>query len=87
MIHFISAEIIIALFYQAIVTASFGYVIWNTMIQRYGATALHSFIFIVPLSGVFFGVLLLGESVSSRLAVSICLVTAGLLIVNYRAKK
>lgn len=87
MIRFISPEIILSMLYQGLVTASFGYVMWNTMVQRYGATALHSFVFLVPYSGVFFGVLLLGESVTPRLTVSICLVTAGLLIVNYRGNR
>lgn len=81
-IRFINGEIILAVFYQSLVTASFGFVMWNTLIKKYGATALHSFVFIMPVSGVFFGVILLGEPISFHLLGSITLVSLGLIIVN-----
>jgi len=84
MISTLSPPVIAALLYQGLVTASFGFIMWNTLIQRYGATALHSFIFIVPISGVTFGVLLLGEPFTMRLAGAILLVSAALIVVNYR---
>jgi drug/metabolite transporter (DMT)-like permease len=82
MIRFIDAAIIQSMLYQTFVTASFGLVAWNTMIRRFGATALHSFIFIMPISGVFLGVTLLNEPVTANLTGSILLVVTGLLIVN-----
>lgn len=87
MIHSLTPAVINGLLYQSLVTASFGFLMWNTLIRKYGATALHSFVFILPLSGVFFGVLLLGEPVTLNLIGSIILVTTGLIIVNYRSKK
>jgi drug/metabolite transporter (DMT)-like permease len=41
-----------AVLYQSLVTAAFGFVTWNTLLQKYGAVALHSFIFIMPIAGV-----------------------------------
>lgn len=82
MIRFFDTAIIQSLLYQIFVTASFGLVAWNTMLQRFGATALHSFIFVMPIAGVFFGVSLLGEPLTARLLLSISLVVAGLLAVN-----
>ncbi len=87
MVSVVSPAILSALFYQAIVTASFGFIMWNTLIKRYGATALHSFIFIMPISGVFFGVVLLGEPLSASLLGSIFLVSLGLMVVNYQPRK
>lgn len=87
MISTLSLNIILSLLYQSLVTASFGFVMWNTLIQRYGATSLHSFIFIMPVSGVFLGIVILGEPITSNLLGAICFVTTGLLIVNYRIKK
>lgn len=81
-IQLLSTEVVAAILYQSLVTASFGFVMWNTLIQKYGATALHSFVFILPISGVFFGVLLLHEPFSSQLLGSIILVTLGLLVIN-----
>lgn len=87
MITFFSPTVFKALLYQALVTASFGFIMWNTLIKRYGATALHSFIFIVPISGVTFGILLLGEPLTPRLIGAIVLVSAALIVVNYRSIK
>jgi drug/metabolite transporter (DMT)-like permease len=82
MIRFVDASVVKAMLYQIFVTASFGFVAWNTMIRRFGATALHSFVFIMPLSGVFLGVTLLGEPLTVNLIGSIVLVVTGLLVVN-----
>lgn len=83
----ICKEVLLSLLYQSLVTASFGFIMWNTLIKKYGATALHSFVFIMPISGVFFGILLLGEPLTTNLIGSILLVSAGLLVVNYRSNK
>jgi drug/metabolite transporter (DMT)-like permease len=82
MVRFIDASIIKAMLYLTFITASFGFVAWNTMIQKFGATALHSFIFIMPISGVFLGVTLLGEPITTNLIGAIVLVVTGLIVVN-----
>lgn len=86
MIQMINPTIIKAMLYQSIVTASFGFIAWNSLLQRFGATALHSFIFIMPLVGVLFGVLLLGETITPHLATSIAFIVTGVIIVNLRRK-
>ena len=82
MVKTCNASVVAALLYQTFVTASFGMVAWNHMIRKYGATSLHSFVFIMPLSGVVLGVLLLGEPVTPHLIISMMLVMAGLIVVN-----
>ena len=82
MIHHVDSQVIVAMLYQIFVTASFGMVAWNTMIRRYGATALHSFVYIMPISGVIFGVLILDEPVTYSLIFSLLLIATGLVIVN-----
>lgn len=86
MVRYVDTSIVAALLYQAFVTASFGFIAWNTMIKRYGATALHSFVFVMPVAGVFFGVVLLGEPVTSHLLVAIGLIAAGIVVINGRKK-
>ena len=86
MIFNLSTQVFLGIFYQSVVTASFGFVMWNTLIQRYGATALHSFVFLMPVSGVVLGVLLLGEPVTTNLIGAICLVTTGLIVINWRKR-
>jgi len=82
MVRFIDATIIKAMLYQTFVTTSFGFVAWNTMIRKFGASTLHSFIFIMPISGVFLGVVLLDEPLTANLIFSIVLVVTGLIVVN-----
>ena len=82
MISSLSSRVILSMLYQTVVTATFGFIIWNGLVSKYGATTLHSFLFIMPVSGVFFGILLLGDPVTSSLIGSIALVTMGLLVIT-----
>ncbi len=84
MVEHFDASIAAALFYQTFITAAFGMVAWNTLIKRYGATALHAFVFIMPISGVTLGVLLLGEPLTVNLVAAIVFVSAGLVVINRR---
>lgn len=87
MVSHLNLKIMGALFYQSLVTASFGFVIWNTLLQKYGAVALHSFIFIMPIAGVTLGGLILGEPITPKLLIALVLIVTGILIVHWKAKK
>ena len=87
MVLSVTPTVVKALFFQSFVATAFGFVAWNTLLQRYGATALHSFIFIIPLSGVFLGVMVLDEPVTPHLLASVGFIVAGILVVNIRKRK
>ncbi|MCF6249226.1 MAG: DMT family transporter [Desulfobacula sp.] len=87
MVRFINATVIYALLYQSVVSASFGFIVWNSLLQRFGATSLHSFVFIMPLTGVLLGVLMLKETITPHLAASIAFIVTGVIIVNLRRGK
>ena len=87
MISQLNPEIIGAFMYQAFVTASFGFVIWNAMIKRYGATAIHSFIFLMPITGVLLGVFLLGEPMTFNMLTAVVLVVSGIFIIHHKPQK
>ena len=87
MITFIDSKIIGAMVYQSLVTASFGFVVWNSLLQRYGAVALHSFIFIMPITGVLLGGLILGEPITINILIAMLLIVAGMLIIHFKQKK
>ncbi len=55
MITRLDAPVIGSLLYQSLISASFGFVAWNTLLQKYGAVSLHSFVFIMPIAGVGMG--------------------------------
>jgi len=87
MIRYVDSSILVSMAYQTFVTASFGLIGWMGLIKKYGVTTSHSFIFIMPLSGVFFGVVMLGEPLTTNLIGSIVLVTLGLIVVNRRPRE
>ncbi len=76
-----------ALLYQGLLTASFGFVAWTGMLQKYGAVSLHSFIFIMPVTGVLLGGLVLGEPITFSIVLALLFIVSGVLVVNLRAIK
>ncbi|WDP93296.1 MAG: DMT family transporter [Desulfobacter sp.] len=87
MVAQVTPTVVKAILYQGVITAAFGFVAWNTMLQKYGATALHSFVFIVPLAGVTNGVIFLNEPVTPHLLGAIGFIVVGIVVVNLRWRK
>ncbi len=83
MIRAMNFPVMTAVFYQSFITAGFGFLAWNTLLKKFGATILHSFVFIMPVSGVLFSVLILGEPVTANLFASILFIGTGITIVNW----
>ena len=80
-----SAMTAVSLFYQCFVVASASFILWFELIHRYPASLLHAFTFFVPVIGVFLsGQLMLGEAITVRLITALCLVSIGMVLVNYR---
>ena len=79
--------VLAALLYQGLVTAAFGFVLWNYILKLYGVVAVHSFTFIMPMSGVFLGGLILGEPITKNILFSLVLIGSGIFVVNYKQKK
>jgi len=75
-----------AILYQGLITGSFGFVVWNELLQRYGAVSLHTFIFIMPVVGVLLGGLLLKEPISSNILIALALIGTGIFITQFGKK-
>jgi drug/metabolite transporter (DMT)-like permease len=87
MVSKLDFKIIGAVLYQSLITATFGFVTWNRLLQKYGAVALHSFIFIMPIAGVALGGLVLGEPITSKILIALALIVAGILVVHLKPRK
>ena len=87
MIFKLNLQIIGAVLYQSLITAAFGFVAWNTLLQKYGAVALHSFIFIMPIAGVALGGLVLGEPITMKILIALVLIVVGILVVHLKPRK
>lgn len=84
MIVHLNGPVLGALFYQIFIAASFGHVAWNTMLRKYGAVSLHSFVFIMPISGVLMGGILLGEPITLRVFLALAFIVSGILTVHWK---
>jgi len=80
----LSLRALTAIFYQTFVTASFGFIAWNSLLKTYGAVTLHSFVFIMPLVGVVLSGWLLHEPLSPNLWLALVLIVVGILVVHFR---
>ncbi len=70
--------------FQIVVVTAFSYLVWFGLIRHYPATRLASFTLLTPVFGLLLGALLLGESISIRLAVALVAVATGIVLVNRR---
>ena len=71
-----------ALLFQAAAVVTGGFMLWLHMLRSYPANSVASFSFLAPVFGVFFGWLLLGESVGAELLAALVLVSAGIVLIN-----
>jgi drug/metabolite transporter (DMT)-like permease len=79
----INAASVSALLYQSLVTASFGFLAWFTLLRTYGAVALHSFLFLMPIAGVFLSGLILSEPLTPNIITALFLVVSGICAINF----
>jgi len=86
MIRYIDGPVVLAMLYQSLVCAALGFVIWNHFVARYGASTLHSFIFIMPIAGVAASGWVLDEPISVKLMLAVALIAAGIILVNIKPK-
>jgi len=69
---------------QTVIGAFASYLAWMWMLRHYPATQLSSFTFLAPLFALVFGVLLLGEHLTTQLVIALAAVAAGIVLVNRR---
>jgi drug/metabolite transporter (DMT)-like permease len=78
----------ISLFYQCIIVASVSFIFWFELVHRYPVSLLHAFTFFVPVFGISIsGVLMLGEVITTRLVLALCMVGLGMIMVNHWSGK
>ncbi len=83
MVRVIDINVVLAILYQSLITASIGYIVWISMLKKFGAVTLHSYIFLMPISGVFFGGLILNEPVATlSILFALLFIIAGVVTVH-----
>jgi len=87
MIGALHGEVVIALLYQALVVAAFGFVAWNMLLQHHGAVILNSFNFIMPVTGVFLAWWLLNEPLTVKILLALFFITAQIAVLYLEPKR
>jgi drug/metabolite transporter (DMT)-like permease len=82
----INWQIILSMSYQTFLSASIGFVIWMTFVKKYGAVSLNTFLFVLPVSGVLLGGLILNEPITYKIILALIFVALGLMVTNYKSK-
>ncbi len=80
----VSALSAASMVFQTLVVTFASYLAWFWLVRHYAATRIASFTLLTPVAGLAFGVLLLAEPLTLRLALALAAVTVGLLLVNRR---
>lgn len=79
----ISALTALSMIYQIVWVVGVSYAIWFWLIAHYRAGDLSAFTFLTPVIGVLAGHFLLGDAISHAFAVTLGLVIAGIVMVNW----
>jgi len=87
MITALNTEVVMALLYQALVAAAFGFIAWNTLLQSHGAVILNSFNFILPIAGVLLAWWLLNEALTVKIVLALLFITAQMLVLYLEPKR
>ncbi len=85
MVFDLNWKVIASMAFQSAVTGSYGFIAWNVLVKKYGAVALHSYLFIMPIAGVSLSWFLLDEPVTPMVFASLALVVAGIIVVNAKS--
>lgn len=78
----ISSSVILALLYQGIAVAGFGFVVWTLLLKRHNASKISAFLFATPIFGVGLSSVILGEAITPYLTLGTAFVAAGIYVVN-----
>jgi len=83
----LSRDVIISILYQSVLVAGIGYLAWTTLLLKYEATQLSTFIFLMPVSGVLLGIMFMNDPVTYRLIGGLLFIVLGIFVVNIKQKE
>ena len=75
------------LLFQSIIVVAGGFLFWLWLLSIYPASGVASFSFLTPIFTIFFGWLILGESLTINFLFAAFLVIFGLILINRQTKK
>lgn len=79
-----SSAAVLSLLALAVVSTAVAYLIFFRLLARAGATNVGLVTFLIPVSAILFGVLILGETLAARHIAGMVLIAAGLMLIDGR---
>ena len=73
--------------FQVVIVVAGGFLVWFWVLTIYPASDMASFGFLTPAFGVIFSWLILDEAISFTILGALVLISAGIVLINYRPKK
>jgi drug/metabolite transporter (DMT)-like permease len=73
--------------FQVVIVVAGGFLVWFWILTIYPASDMASFGFLTPAFGVIFSWLILDETISVTILGALVLISAGIVLINYRPKK
>lgn len=77
-----SARVLLSLGYAVVAISFVSYLVFTSMLRRYQAAGLASFMFLSPIFGVALSSLMLGEALTSTILIALALNAVGIVLVN-----
>ena len=77
-----SLRVLASLAYAIIAISFVSYLVFTSMLRRYQAAGLASFMFLSPIFGVALSSLMLGEALTSTILIALALNAVGIVLVN-----
>ena len=81
----LTSEIVAIFALQVLLVVAIGFLAWFWILSIYPASSVASFSFLAPVFGVFFGWLVLDETITLRIVGALLLVGLGIVLVNRRS--
>ena len=78
----VSPEIIFSIFFLGLVSTGISFIVYVILLQRSSPVQASSIIFLVPVTGIFWGAIFLGEVISTRVLVGAFFILIGIALTN-----
>jgi drug/metabolite transporter (DMT)-like permease len=83
----LNAEVLGAVLFQGLIATAVAFVVWTRLMRSYGTVALHSFVYLIPVAGVFLAGIWLGEPATGTVLLALALIVGGIFVVQFGERR
>jgi len=83
----LNGQLVLIFSFQVIVIMCLGFIGWLWVMSKYSASSTSSFSFLTPIFGVLFGWLIMDDTITEQIYISLFLTCLGIYLINRKTKK